>query len=305
MNFLLVVKNISDRSRFRFFFQKENWDLSYLMDISAVELCKKIQEPQVEKIFTFDITDEDLKAKSVSTISKQVISLHAGTKTDAELISYMKRLIAVSGTGSNTLKSTKKNKQEVVIVGASTGGPEAIAKLLSMLQPYRGIPILVTVHMPKEFVPNFAKRLGEKTSWSVKVAENGIPIDRADVWIAPGDYHMEIRGGDLGCILHLNQEPPVHSCRPAVDMLFRSAAQCQYVTGTALLLTGIGYDGVSGCQALKKEGWKVFIQDQKSSVVWGMPGAAHDAQAFTHILNLEEMAKKLNLMYFSRRKVAQ
>jgi two-component system chemotaxis response regulator CheB len=180
-----------------------------------------------------------------------------------------------------------------ITVGCSTGGPDALAKVLDALPGDLPVPILVVQHMPPVFTKMFAERLNRSAALTVVEATDGMPVEAGTVYIAPGDHHLMLaqRGG--GIFTKLNEGPPENSCRPAVDVLFRSVAQAYGQSALAAVLTGMGQDGKKGAEVLRAAGAEVVAQDEHTSVVWGMPGAVVGAQLAHAVLPLEGIAKYL------------
>jgi two-component system chemotaxis response regulator CheB len=182
---------------------------------------------------------------------------------------------------------------EVVVIGASTGGPNALAEVLPAFPPDWSVPIIIVQHMPPVFTARLAERLGEHSRLRVREGVSGKPIEAAQAWVAPGDHHLLIRREGTTVRLALNQGPPVNSCRPAVDVLFRSASEV-YASGVlAVVLTGMGQDGRSGCECVRSAGGQVLVQDQASSVVWSMPGAVAEAGLADQVLSLAQLGPEI------------
>jgi len=164
-------------------------------------------------------------------------------------------------------------KRKVLAIGVSTGGPNALSALIPQFPADFPLPILIVQHMPPLFTRLLADRLQAITTLQVEEAAEGSPITAGKVLIAPGDYHMLVRNGGAHSVVALDQSPPENSCRPAVDVLFRSVAEVYGGAAVSAILTGMGQDGLRGVEALKAKGAFVIAQDEASSVVWGMPGA--------------------------------
>ncbi len=181
-------------------------------------------------------------------------------------------------------------RAEILAVGVSTGGPNALAELLGGLPADFPIPVVIVQHMPPVFTRLLAERLDARSPLAVREAAGGEELAAGGVWLAPGDYHLEVtrRQGRLYSRLH--QEPPENSCRPAVDVLFRSVAAVHGPGALAVIMTGMGQDGLRGCEAIRQAGGRVFAQDEATSVVWGMPGAVVRANLAEQILPLGELA---------------
>jgi two-component system, chemotaxis family, protein-glutamate methylesterase/glutaminase len=182
---------------------------------------------------------------------------------------------------------------DVVAIGVSTGGPNALAALLSNLPADLSVPILIVQHMPPMFTKLLAERLSSKCQISVEEAVPGVVLEPGHAWIAPGDFHMIVQRDATGVRLELHQAPPENSCRPSVDVLLRSVAQVYGAAAIAVILTGMGQDGLHGCQCIREAGGQVLAQDQASSVVWGMPGFVVNAGLADRIVPLEEMAGEI------------
>lgn len=166
---------------------------------------------------------------------------------------------------------------ELVVIGSSTGGPNALAELLPMLPADFPLPVVVVQHMPPVFTRLLAERLAARTSLKVLEVEGPGPALPGHVYIAPGDHHLEVTRTQGRPFLSLNDGPPQNSCRPSVDVLFRSAAR-EFGSGVlAVVLTGMGKDGLLGAAALHQRGARVMVQNEASSVVWGMPGYVAEA----------------------------
>lgn len=182
---------------------------------------------------------------------------------------------------------------ELVVLGVSTGGPNALASLVPQLPASLPVPLLIVQHMPPIFTRHLAERLNAASSLNVVEAQAGDVLRPGGIWIAPGDYHLTVRRAGTNLTLATNQDPPENSCRPAVDVLFRSAAE---VCGSGLLgvvLTGMGQDGMRGSEVIRDAGGRVLAQDEATSVVWGMPGAVVQAGLADEILPLAEMSKAI------------
>ena len=179
---------------------------------------------------------------------------------------------------------------EVLAIGVSTGGPNALAEVIPRIPADFPVPIVIVQHMPPTFTRLLAERLTAHSSIKVVEAADGMPLAPGVALIAPGDYHMvirrEVRGGVKA---FLNQEPQENSCRPAVDVLFRSVAQVYGAATLAVILTGMGQDGLHGCQRIRDSGGQILVQDEATSVVWGMPGFVVNAGLADAVLPIQEV----------------
>lgn len=192
--------------------------------------------------------------------------------------------VSAGGTGSRT---------DVLVIGASTGGPKALATILESLPPELPVPIVLAQHMPPLFTRSLAERITGSTPHRGAEATDGAPLTTGTVWIAPGNYHLSLvrRNGEVR--LALSSDPPENSCRPSVDPLFRSAAEVYGAGALGVVLTGMGQDGLRGARAVREAGGRILVQDEATSVVWGMPGAAANAGICAAVLPLNQIAPKL------------
>ena len=181
---------------------------------------------------------------------------------------------------------------QVILLGASTGGTEAIKAVLTRL-PAALPPILIVQHIPPVFSRAFAERLAQSCAFEVREAQHGEPLRPGLALLAPGDYHMRLSlsAGQLRVLL--DQSPPVHHTRPAVDPLFNSAASTVGRHATAVLLTGMGSDGAEGMERIKRAGGVTIAQNEETCVVFGMPRAAIQRGAVDHVVPLQQIPEAI------------
>jgi two-component system chemotaxis response regulator CheB len=186
-----------------------------------------------------------------------------------------------------------KGLVRIVALGASTGGPNAYLELFAKLPKNFPVPIVLVQHMPPMFTRLLAERLSAHGPLTVQEGASGMLLQPGHVYIAPGDFHMMVvKDGSKGRLL-VHQDPPENSCRPAVDVLFRSVARTFGSHSLSVILTGMGQDGLRGCEALREAGAPIIAQDQDSSVVWGMPGFVVKAGLADQVLPLKEIAPEI------------
>lgn len=181
----------------------------------------------------------------------------------------------------------------LLAIGVSTGGPNALTELFQRLPGDFPVPIVVVQHMPPVFTRYLAERLNTVSPLDVAEASGGETLRPGAAWLAPGDFHMSLSAAGRGWTLRVHQGPQENSCRPAVDVLFRSVAEHVGREALALVLTGMGHDGLRGSQAIRQAGGRILVQDQSTSVVWGMPGAVAGAGLADQILPLDRIADEL------------
>ena len=179
---------------------------------------------------------------------------------------------------------------KLIAIGISTGGPDALAKLLSQLPADIGVPVVIVQHMPAQFTAKLAQRLDAASALKIVEAQVGDKIRAGTVYIAPGNYHMVLDriGGDI--IVNLNSDEQENSCRPSVDPLFRSIPSIFGSHCLGVIMTGMGADGLNGCQALSAAGCPIIVQDQLTSIVWGMPKLVAMAGLAQEEVPLDDMA---------------
>jgi two-component system chemotaxis response regulator CheB len=186
-----------------------------------------------------------------------------------------------------------KRPIEIVAIGTSTGGPNALAEVLPHLPQDLPVPIVIVQHMPPIFTRLLAERLASQSQIPVTEGTTGIHLIPGNAWIAPGNFHMTVVRAGIGYRLDLNQDSPEHSCRPAVDALFRSVATAFHGNVLGVVMTGMGSDGVLGAQHIRDAGGEVIIQDEPSSVVWGMPGLVYAAGQADAVYPLDQLAPEI------------
>jgi two-component system, chemotaxis family, protein-glutamate methylesterase/glutaminase len=182
---------------------------------------------------------------------------------------------------------------DIVAIGVSTGGPAALAEVLSHLPADFPAPILLVQHMPQMFTRFLAERLNGQTPLSVIEAVDGQPLKSGVVYVAPGDFHLTVKKRSGMVVTVLDQAPPQNSHRPSADVLFKSVAETYGARGLALVLTGMGQDGVQGAEEVTRAGGRVLVQDEATSVVWEMPGLVVNAGFADAVLPLGQIAGEL------------
>lgn len=178
---------------------------------------------------------------------------------------------------------------DIVAIGVSTGGPTALAGIFSKLPANFPVPIVMVQHMPPIFTKILAEHLSSKSAILVEEGAYGVRLQPGKAWLAPGEYHMVVRQVTDGVAIGINQDAPNCSCRPSVNVLFESVANVYGERTLAVILTGMGEDGLEGCKLIHKTGGRILAQDQETSVVWGMPGVVAKANIADAILPLDEI----------------
>jgi two-component system chemotaxis response regulator CheB len=186
-----------------------------------------------------------------------------------------------------------RRRIEIVALGTSTGGPNALAAVIPHIPKDFPVPIVMVQHMPPLFTRLLAERLTAHSEIAVREGSPGTILYPGQGWIAPGDFHMTVKRSGLSCRLELNQDPPENSCRPAVDVLFHSVAEVFGASALAIVMTGMGSDGVIGCRHIREHGGEVIVQDEASSVVWGMPGLVFASGLADAVYPLDQIGQEI------------
>jgi two-component system chemotaxis response regulator CheB len=239
---------------------------------------------------------EQIRAELIPKI-KELCSAQLGTSASP---SAAPTKTVMAPAAHLTVRPRKPGRRiEIVAIGASTGGPNALAHVIPLVPKDFPVPIVVVQHMPPIFTRFLAERLADRSEIRVEEGHAGGALEPGKAWIAPGNYHMTVSRTANERRLKLNQDAPEHSCRPAVDVLFRSVAEAYGGGVLGVVMTGMGSDGVLGAQRIHAAGGEVIVQDQATSVVWGMPGLVQAAGEADGVFPLGELAGEIT------RRVAQ
>ncbi len=205
---------------------------------------------------------------------------------------------APADTVAFRLRPFASSLPRVLLIGSSTGGPQALTTLIAEIgATIERAPILITQHMPATFTAVLAEHLTRVSGRCVREAEHDEPVVAGRIYVAPGGRHMRVARGSAGASIALGDDPPINFCRPSVDPLLSSAAEVWGPAGLALVLTGMGADGASGAANLAAAGGSVIAQDEATSVVWGMPRAVAQAGLCSAVLPLCEIGAKINRLF--------
>jgi two-component system chemotaxis response regulator CheB len=261
-----------------------------------------------------EITLRALSLGATDAIAKpsSVASPDAGEAFRRELITKIRGLAPASsravagrsaeagrapGPAAVRLRSFSAASPRVLCVGSSTGGPQALNTVLAALPAEFRAPILLTQHMPPTFTAILAQHLGRLTGRPSAEAATGMAIEPGHIYVAPGDRHLTLKRDGQAVTAVLSADPPEHFCRPAVDPMLRSAAAVYGRDVLAVILTGMGADGRNGAQAVAAAGGATIVQDEASSVVWGMPGAVAQAGLASGVYPLGAIAGEIRKQF--------
>lgn len=198
-----------------------------------------------------------------------------------------------TGPAPIVLRTASRVPPSVIAIGSSTGGPQALFAVLGALPSSLQLPILITQHMPPTFTTILAQHLSRVANRPAAEAVDGEAIKPGHIYLAPGDFHMRVEASGTDRVLRLSKDAPENFCRPAVDPMLRSIAQVYGPAVLTVILTGMGSDGAKGGQTIVAAGGTVLAQDETTSVVWGMPGAAAAAGICSAILSLSDIAPNI------------
>ncbi|MDN7145712.1 chemotaxis-specific protein-glutamate methyltransferase CheB [Liquorilactobacillus mali] len=289
---------------------KNNYDL-VLMDIempvmSGLEALKIIRRTNDVPVIILSAlsrkenTIDALATGATDFVEKPKNLMNLENEWIEEFVTKVRGIDGEVGSNSdnkvNLFVSPKKTEKDfsilkAIVIGASTGGPKTLLKIISSLKKPTRVPILIVQHMPKGFTTSFAERLNQESKSEVIEAKDGMKIE-SKIYIAPGDFHMIIKNGKIS----LNQGPKQNGTRPAVDNLFISAADVYRNRLAGIILTGMGKDGTIGMSRIKGFGGYTVSQDEKSSVIFGMPRSAIEAGVVDEVLSLDEVCQRLQQM---------
>ena len=231
------------------------------------------------------------KVKVLGHAGRTAVALRAAPPTAGARRSAAAPLPDVALRRVIALRPMAREMPEAIAIGASTGGPQALFALLGQLKGAVRQPIFITQHMPATFTTILAEHIARASGYPTREAVDGEPVVAGRVYVAPGDFHMTVETTAPGeRILRLSKEPPENFCRPSVDPMLRSLVQSYGSRVLAIMLTGMGRDGLAGSRALAQSGGTIIAQDEPTSIVWGMPGAVAMAGVCSAVLPLAEIA---------------
>lgn len=247
-------------------------------------------------------------SEDINTISKQIVQMvrayglqyrrnrstprrvPPAVSVQPEAVQFVFRPATVAAPQKISRKERKKGPVEIIAIGISTGGPNALRTMFSMLDKDLKVPIVVVQHMPAGFTEEFAKSLSRICPLEVREGREGDILVPGRIIIAPGNYHIEVEKKRLGAVLHLSDRGPVNGHRPSVDVLFASVAKNYGGSAMAIIMTGMGKDGAAELGSIYAEGGITLAQDEYSSVVYGMPKVAYELGFVQQVVPLSDMA---------------
>ncbi|MGB0683059.1 MAG: protein-glutamate methylesterase/protein-glutamine glutaminase [Magnetovibrionaceae bacterium] len=283
------------------------------MKCLAAGACDTIAKPSSSREISGGVDFRDLllqKVRSLGEARKKAGNRRGGGTAPARRVPFSRPgTTPASGTPASSpspkpsllsptepvkVRQPGRQKPEILAIGSSTGGPQALFVFLKALDKNIRVPIVITQHMPKTFTTILADHINRMTGWPCEEATDGMSLQPGRIALAPGDYHMTIEGSAASKTLRLNQDPPENFCRPAVDPMLRSVVNVYGGKAAVVILTGMGSDGCKGASKIVEAGGTVVAQDEETSVVWGMPGAVAQAGLCSAVLALDDLAPYVN-----------
>jgi two-component system chemotaxis response regulator CheB len=258
---------------------------SHTLDALALGASDYVTKPSSHGVNTRDVVGDDLLRK-IKALAKQ--ERNASGSSSVRTSSLVRSDIPREAKPDKMLSEVG-----IVAFGVSTGGPNALMELLPQFSATFPVPIVIVQHMPPLFTKMLALRLCEVSKLPVSEAQHSQEVLPGQVYLAPGGFHMEIKRLLGRTVVALNDGPAENSCRPAVDVLFRSVAKTYGDKSLGVILTGMGQDGLNGAKEIKRVGGSLIIQDKESSAVWGMPGSIIDAGLEPYVSPLNGIAQEI------------
>ena len=265
----------------------ENGALDFIAKPTAKNMQDGIEQfqtaltPLVDHIFEVKFPGVKKPTKREATAAK-------------EAVAEAPKAVAQTNNASVKLDPNQiQGKIDFVTLGISTGGPNALHVLFDSIKEKLSCPVLIVQHMPPMFTQSLAERLNSVSPMEITEAVDGEEPLNGHVYIAPGGMHLTLKKLGQKFVLKVIDTPPVNHCKPAVDVLFNSVAEINNLQVLSLILTGMGRDGSVGVKSLKQQQTYTIIQDEDSSVVWGMPGSVHDSQNYDEMLSLNKIGPRI------------
>jgi two-component system chemotaxis response regulator CheB len=264
-----------------------NTELPDLDGVQTLDALRKTY-PQVPVIvFVSRIDEQRIRDELIPRIKTCYAASTKNTRaSEPERVGRM-------GTSRESAARALERRTDVVVIAVSTGGPNALTELLPEFPSDLPVPVLIVQHMPPTFTYLLADRLDTICDLRVSQAVANEVVGPGHAWMAPGDFHMVVRKEGTLVRIQTHQGPPENSCRPSADVLFRSAADAYGAHVLAVVLTGMGQDGLRGCERIHEVGGQVFVQDEASSVIWGMPRFVVNAGLADKVVPLRQLGTEI------------
>ncbi|CAD6878698.1 Chemotaxis response regulator protein-glutamate methylesterase CheB (EC 3.1.1.61) [Methylomonas albis] len=255
------------------------------LDALALGAVDFVAKPKVD-------VSQGLRAYADEIVGKIRMAAQAKVKALETNRANVSAVSSVNETANIGMKRHFKTTHKIVALGSSTGGTEAVKQVIKNL-PRTAPAIVISQHLPLAFSASFAKHVDEASEMTACVASDGQLILPGHIYIAPGDQHLIVVRDGARYACRLNDGPPVNRHKPSVDVMFRSVAENVGSNAIGVMLTGMGADGAKAMLEMREAGATNIVQDEASSIVWGMPGEAYKLGAAHHVLSLEKIAEKI------------
>ena len=261
---------------------------SKIKEITTTERSKKIARLREEAEHSKLEPSKSSNNNSSLESGKIEITHHKKCKDEIVLDTYIHHKIS---KGEISLKQGDIVVPKALAIGASTGGPQALASLFENLnEPLDSIPIFITLHMPEQFTSFVVQRINQVSKQKCFEAKDGMEVEPGNIYLAPGHSHMLVKKSSNKTVISLDKGEPINFCIPSVDPMFSSLSDCYSGKVLGVMLTGMGQDGLNGSRYIVDKGGAIIAQDEQSSVVWGMPGAVAKNGLCSYIAPITELA---------------
>ncbi len=263
------------------------------LELGAIDFVTK---PKVDLAHEFTGYQEELVEKVLvaakANVRRRMVPRPPAAASAAQELSVSEKLTADAVLSAGAKRTHFRTTDQIIAIGASTGGTEAIREVIAAM-PADAPGIVISQHIPEAFSGPFADRVDRASRMNVSEARDGMQVLPGHALIAPGDSHLVLVRDGARYVCRLNDGPPVNRHRPAVDVMFRSVAQSAGPNAVGCLLTGMGEDGARGLKEMLEAGARTLVQDEKTSIVWGMPGAAAKLGAAEEILPIDRICSRV------------
>ncbi|WP_422027490.1 protein-glutamate methylesterase/protein-glutamine glutaminase [Pyruvatibacter mobilis] len=242
-----------------------------------------------------------VKVRALGTTARRAMHGSAPLPTQRAAASAAPAAAVAPAAQQIALRKPSTVPPRILAIGSSTGGPQALFDVFEKTgASLKAVPVVITQHMPPSFTKILAEKLGKLSGLPAKEGEHGERLQAGHIYVAPGDYHMRLKKDGPSVAIALDQEPPVHFCRPAVDPMFESVAAIFGAASLGVVLTGMGHDGRDGGRIIADAGGTIYAQDEATSVVWGMPGACAQAGICSGVYPLEKICSTITRQFGGR-----
>jgi len=270
------------------------------LSLGALEFVQKMSVNE-----SFGEIQKDLRDRIVSVLTSYHESQKGRGSSPGSKPASLPQKTGIASSGSSlpekkpssaAPKRTLQKAPRLLLIGISTGGPNALTQMIPQLRTDLTFPIVIVQHIPEGFSEHLCQRLTRISKLEVREINDSVILEAGKVYMAKGGTHAVLKAEGDQLIVEEKDFARVHGCKPSVDVLFQSVAQTGVKNLATLIMTGMGKDGLKGVQMLRSKGAYSMVQDQESSVVWGMPRAVFEADEYDKVVSLEEISSEVNRM---------